>query len=233
MKKNVVEYLKAKHPLLASELILVRQFPSAWKKHRGSSARDWTTLEVKMGKDASLYDLATAFFLRVAMEHRYETIIEIGTYSGERIITLKRLLQEVEAWGLDIGPDYSEDRERAGVKFRRFETGFFDRAFPKPLVLSQGTLSYFAKDEMLDFLKVLERGGFDLALAEPSPLYVPNVITRRSPGSFYYPYERILLDLGFYMAEPWSTSSREKTMYSRTMIETRVLLHAQARPKGR
>ena len=182
-------------PTLLAMLRAIRHMPTAFRKH-GMLGPEYAALDRPMTGTVDVHDAALNLFLRAIMEFRYRSVIEIGAYDGARIIVLKRLAPEIEAFGLDILPQYNTPFERGGVKFRRFDPAFF-AGIPTPaLFCSRGTLPYFQPAEVAELFNALSARGVDIAIYEPVAYRnVPRSL-KRSPNSFYHPYDHLLRQAG-------------------------------------
>ncbi len=171
---------------------------------------DYLAQQVELRKQyTSAADVPTAFFLRCALETSCKTIVEIGTYDGQRIITLKSLLPDRECYGLDVLKTFEKPFESCGVKFDFFSPRFTNKTYNKPLLVCNGTLCYFEESQLQEFLKSLNSKGFSLAFVEPTSanrvryyhieeLQIKNSI-KRSGISYYHNYDRLLAESGFKM----------------------------------
>lgn len=157
-----------------------------------------TYIPTSSGK-TSIDDTATNFFLRVILEHDYKTIVEIGTFHGNRIISLKKLIPSINAFGVDIGPNFAIPFIRDDVKFSQFNKDFFSALPTKSLIITNGTLTCMKIEEIKDFLSLIFSHKHDIALSEPCSL-VEAYITespRRNAVSFYHSYHRLAVSTGF------------------------------------
>src|SRR5262245_64252322 len=111
----------------------IRHMPIAFRKH-GVAEVEYTTLNRAVGGTIDTHDPALNLFLRAILEFRHRSVIEIGAYDGARIIALKRLAPDIEAFGLVILPNYSTPFEKDGVSFRRFDPAFLAQV-TKPALL--------------------------------------------------------------------------------------------------
>lgn len=144
-------------------------------------------------------DTATNFFLRVILEHNYKTVVEIGTFHGNRIISLKKLIPSINALGVDIGPNFAIPFTRDNVNFSQFNKDFFSNLPTKSLIITNGTLTCMKIEEIKDFLSLIFLHKHDIALSEPCSL-VETYITespRRNAVSFYHSYHRLAVSTGF------------------------------------
>lgn len=179
-------------PAVLAMLRLVKHMPMALRKH-GVRGLRYPNERRAIGGTTTLEDPALNLFLRTALEFAARTVIEIGAYNGSRILTLKRLLPHVDAYGLDILSSYDVAAEHAGVQFHRLEEAFFDGPFTPPvLVCSRATMAYMNPDEAARFLNRLGERGFDVAIFEPAAYRNVNHTLTRSDNSYYHPYQTLL-----------------------------------------
>ncbi|MGE0734566.1 MAG: hypothetical protein AB7G15_18760 [Alphaproteobacteria bacterium] len=188
-------------------LRVLKHMPAALRKH-ASRPLDYSTASPALGGTVGIHDPALNLFLRATLEHGYQTVIEIGAYSGARILTLKRLVPAIDAWALDIIPPYAVPSERDGVRFERYDLSFFDRPLARALVCSRGTLSMMPPDQVEALMHRLAERGFDLALCEPVAYRsVPHPL-RRAAGSYYYPYEHMFRHVGMAPQSTFEDATR-------------------------
>ncbi len=197
--------LKKRFPLLASSLYLLSLLPQSRAKHRVRSrgGRDYHNMEVTLGGAVPVYDAATAFFLRAVLEVGYMTVIEIGTFNGSRILTLKRLVPAITGYGLDIPKTFAQPFDVEGVRFELFDNAFFKVERPQAIVLSRATLCCFKREELDAFIATLGGGGYDLALCEPVLAFEFDTSLQRSKNTYYHPYPMILRNAGFHLDGSW------------------------------
>ena len=145
-----------------------------------------------------LNDLATGFWLRCILEKKYERVIEIGTRSGKRVRSLKKICKNIEFYGLDIQENFKKKFEVENVKFEHNNFDFFKYNKKKTLVISRGCLSYYSPEDLNSFFLKLFKEKMDVAFLEPVCFGEKNSISRFEPDkSYYHPYELILKDIGF------------------------------------
>lgn len=155
-------------------------------------------------------DIAYNLYLRALVEGGYRTIIEIGAYSGERILHLKRTMPSVEAYGLDIVKTYHNEHSVEGVNIRLFSLDFFKIKRDKAIVLSRGTMANMSENFLSEFLQVLHMNDYDIAMCEQAPFREIQQTSPRSSNSFYHPYPKLLRQAGYhfdqnYEAATWHT----------------------------
>ena len=75
---------------------------------------EWDKQEPVISESDQLGDLATAFFLHVIASGGYKEVFEIGSYSGKRILALKKLLPHCACHGLDVVKSYKEPFTHSG-----------------------------------------------------------------------------------------------------------------------
>ena len=168
--------------------------------------KDWTTEwdkeepVVDGGGGDQLGDIATAFFLHAIASRGYMEVIEIGSYSGERILELKKLLPHCMCHGLDVGKSYKLPFTRSGVDFHPFSLSFFEREFLKPIVICNGVLHYMSDTQLSEFVSALAKKRIPIAFFEPTlPISFGNKCIPRRKGKhgFYHPYDHVFAQNGF------------------------------------
>lgn len=152
---------------------------------------------------APLEDASTAYFLRALMEGGYRTAIEIGAFRGEKIRSIKRLLPEIDAWAIDIIPEFDTPFEADGVKFRPHNPAFFENDLPAALAFCRGTLTHMTEAQLRDAIAAFRAKDVDLLFYEPCPMFTVRRSFERHPGAradmmtWYHPYARYLADAGY------------------------------------
>jgi len=215
MKKRLYIYIYmslARYPVFFGHLIHIKHFTDAYRRlsKKIDAKVDYFAQAFAIKQQyTSAADVPTAFFLRCALETSCKTIVEIGTYEGQRIITLKSLLPDRECYGLDVLKTFENPFASCDVKFDFFSSNFFTKAFDMPLLVCNGTLCYFEESQLQEFLKSLNSKGFSLAFVEPTSankvryyhieeFQIKNSI-KRSGISYYHDYDRLLAESGFKM----------------------------------
>lgn len=197
----MIDLVKMKFPVWFSQLHILRLCFRAHFSHRKDKNNDYTKHNSKIQEKLTLVDRPFSFFLRCAIEFSHKTVIEIGTYNGRRIINLKRILPNIDAYGLDILKNFKHDFESHGVKFSYFTLDFFNRKFENPLVICNGTLCCLSPAEFREFINSMKKNRFALAFSEPVPIFRHKNHIRRSFFSYYHPYHYLLPKYGFQLAE--------------------------------
>jgi hypothetical protein len=210
----------------------VARMPSALLK-RGAPGVDYTQVSVaaSVTDGVDINDPALNLFLRAVLELKPRTVIEIGAYNGARITTLKRLAPGIEAFGLDILPDYAQRSERDGVRFAHFDVAFFDTVASPALVCSRATMSCMPPDAAETFIKRVAARGIDLALCEPVAHRTASASAARSPQTWYHPYDRWLREAGFAPMSDFGRSTR--FTFSLSLMENYYVSVARAPTGGR
>ncbi len=193
---SLAERLKTRTPRLASLLAVLRALPGGWRK-RGTKSLDYVHFEYEIGGSAPGHDLTFALGVRAVLEGRYRVVSEIGAASGSRIVTLKRLFPEIEAYAFDIGESYRNPLERDGVKFRPFDDSALASLPKGTLILSRGTLCYLTAPQIDEFIGLAAQRGQDLVLVEPMPLFDLPQTANRGGSTWYHPYPALLSRHGF------------------------------------
>ena len=148
-----------------------------------------------------LGDVDLNFFLRVMLEGRFRTAIEIGAAGCHRIKSLARLLPEIEAHALDIGPAFGVERQDGGVRIGPFEPAFFEVRRERAVVFTSATLACLRPPELDDFLRLLAGHGYALALSEPGFRFGVDRALPRNRLSYYHPWRQRLEAAGFALVE--------------------------------
>lgn len=198
-----------KHPLFLGQLFLLARFKGAYRRAGKKVDRDyvWKETQAPMAQDPPpAVDVPTAFFLRCALEGRHKTVIEVGAFGGERIIALKRLLPDVDCYGLDILPSYRVPFHQEGVQFHYFDETFFDSSKSDSLIVSNGTLCYVPLEELKRFLSLFSSRNISIAAIEPVPLHYvlydtphhPSTV-QRSTTSYYHNYWWLFSEYGYHL----------------------------------
>ena len=147
-------------------------------------------------------DVDLNFFLRVVLEGNFRTVIEIGAATCHRIKAIARLFPAVEAHALDIGTAFTPPpRTDEGVRIAALDPSFFQATRDRPVVMSSATLACMRPQELDDFLGLLARNGYALALSEPGFRFDLDRAVPRNRLSFYHPWKRCLEAAGFELAE--------------------------------
>lgn len=161
---------------------------------------EWDKQEPVIEESNQLGDLATAFFLHAIASGGYKEVVEIGSYSGKRILELKKLLPHCTCHGLDVVKSYTEPFTRSGVDFHPFTLSFFDREFCNPLVICNGVLHYMSATELTEFVSVLAKRNIPIAFFEPTlPVSFGSrsIPRRKGKHGYYHPYDYLFTQHGF------------------------------------
>ncbi len=197
----------------AFEEILKKNFRSSLVGNKNK----YFKVNKKFDDDMKLNDIATGFWLRCILEKKYERVIEIGTLSGKRVRTLKRICKDVDFYGLDVQNIFKNQFELDGVKFSHNKLDFFKNNGKKTLVLSRGCLSYYTPEKLGIFFKKLFDEKMDIAFLEPICFGEKNSTIRFEPDkSFYHPYEFVLENIGFSFSKDLF---RQKFTFMLSMME--------------
>lgn len=179
--------------LSAIRFYLRRMFRKDW-------IPEWDKQEPVIEESNQLGDLATAFFLHSITSGGYKEVVEIGSYSGKRILELKKLLPHCTFHGLDVVKSYKEPFTRLGVDFHPYTLSFFDREFSHPLVICNGVLHYMSAIELAEFISVLAKKNIPIAFFEPTlPVSFGSrsISRRKGKHGYYHPYDQLFLQHGF------------------------------------
>lgn len=194
-------------PTVLGMMRVLKHMPAALRKH-GARTPDYSTAAPALGGTVGVHDPALNLFLRATLEGDYRTVVEIGAYSGARIMALKRLVPAIDAWALDVIPPYTIPAVHGGVKFQRYDLSFFDRPPARTLVCARGTLSVMSPDELSEFVRRLAARGIDLALCEPVAYRARVRPLMRARGSYYHSYEHVLRAAGFTPQSTFEDATR-------------------------
>ena len=129
--------------------------------------------------------------------------LEIGAFRGEKIRSLKRLLPEIDAWAIDIIPEFDTPFEADGVKFRPHNPAFFENDLPDALAFCRGTLTHMTETQLRDAIAAFRAKDIDLLFYEPCPMFTVRRSFERHPGAradmmtWYHPYARYLAEAGY------------------------------------
>lgn len=192
-------FLRHNFPLSFTFYDLLKKVPNCIRKRKPDKTEDnYHDICVQLSETKKpLADHAFNFFLRVFLEYKFKLVIEIGSFKGSTILNLKRMIPELDAYGVDIGKTYESPWEKDNVKFQKFEKNLFTENPTKGCVISRVTFAYFSATELKEFLKLLKKNGWACALSEPVPPYGIKKTTVRGVNSLYHPYERYAKEIGF------------------------------------
>ena len=211
MKRKVKQYLLDHHPVTLNRLTAISPMRKWGAKKRTDAAMDYSQYNSDMAEGTTFTDFPVGFYLRALTEHGHRTAIEIGSFGGGRIATVKKCLPDIVAYGLDIGGRYTQPFDHAGVHFEKFDTGFFRRSFDAPLVLAHCTLNYVPPDDLAKFLDCLREQKLPIAFCEPVPAHRYDQLMRRSEIAHYHPYPSLFHHAGFDLIE---TNYQSATFHS-------------------
>jgi hypothetical protein len=171
----------------------------AWWKRRFFPARNmrYSELALELSDKTPINDISMAIPCRAVLERRPRRIVEIGTYDGRRIATLKRLFPQAECVGLDIQASFAEPRQAFGVAFRKFDLNEISKLDGTSLVVSIGTMTCMPPAELEAFLKALQPTGAALVFLELTPGYRHGETLIRNANTYFHDYDVILPALGF------------------------------------
>jgi hypothetical protein len=160
----------------------------------------WYSDAVKIEAKPQLGDLATAFFIHAALSSASKTVVEIGAYSGKRILEIKRKMPHISCYALDVGETYKSSFVEGDVTFRPFDLKFFSTDLDAPIVICNGVLHYMSREELTAFVEVLAARKISLAFFEPT-LSVnfgqKSIPRRKGHHGWYHPYDEVLTKAGF------------------------------------
>jgi hypothetical protein len=197
--KDLFRFLNNKSGFLANLLAASYIKFSYIKKHLRTKKGDYYTHSpVIVSKNMAL-DAATAFYINVLLEGKYDTAIEIGSYDGARILEVKKNIPFVQAYGLDIAENYKSAPNIGGVSFRYFDHTILEQLavqLGKKIILSRGTLTCFNPVEIDMFLNHVKSLHYDLFLFEPATFMRNKKSTWRTSTSFYHPYSALFEEKG-------------------------------------
>lgn len=165
-------------PRLAARAMIALRLPIT------SNAVDWSSYLSEPHGWRPINDLPVAFAVRVIIERRYKTVVEIGAYDGSRPIALKRLFPEIEVYALDI-QDGFRVRTSYGVKFRKFDLDFI-ASLQNAAVIANRVMCCMTTQELRGFLKACASSKSDIIFHELTPVFQTSRTIKRSPGTLYH-----------------------------------------------
>lgn len=215
---RVTDFVAQRFPHVVSLAIVVSSFlRSTWPKvYTRKDAYNYPDLAPKIGGAVPVWDDALNFFLRIQAERQYARIVEIGTMNGQRALALKRLFPSVEVFGLDLNRTIAGMNLSMfdGVRFGRFSPTFFTDN-PGGLLVCRGTLNYFSPVELVDFLSLVGKAGYDVAFMEPALPFRARPGSRRGPDCWYHDWPAVMRRAGFSI-EHDTTNDKYRFNLSRT-----------------
>ncbi len=173
--------------------------PSRYRDKR----RSYPTEAGHIGKQPAAVDhndLGLNFYIRLIVQYRYETVIELGAFSMERATWLAKHFPEVRVHALDVTRDFREPRIVDGVNVGPNTTARIrEVATARTLVVAHGTLCCYSPKQLSELIATLRDLKIDLAFSEPntSGELSLNRSLRRTGQSYYHPYLTMLADAGF------------------------------------
>jgi hypothetical protein len=160
------------------------------------------------GATANTADSPVNFFVRCALEDDYTYLIEIGAFGGQRAARLATLFARhklpIKVYALDIGPEYSQEREiglvTAAPNNADMISAIARRHSGRGLLCSRGTLYLYNGDELAALIRLTFALGIDLAIAEPNASITERWATKplkRGIEGWYHPYASVLRNAGY------------------------------------
>jgi hypothetical protein len=172
--------------------------------------KNYTYSENQIGTDpaaADHNDLGLNFFTRLILEHRYDFVIELGSFNLVRSKRLSKLFPNVRIHALDVTKDFSAERTIDGVivgpnnldHIRRIVESIDGRG----LLCAHGTLCYYATDDLEQLFHAAYNLGVDVAFSEPNTIGEGSITTslKRTQISWYHPYLNTLRSIGFFLPD--------------------------------
>lgn len=194
----MLDEIKARYPRLLSLIQTARMTLGAWSKRSTTiSLRDYKSMRPEIGSGVPVEDHVVNLYMRAALEGAVNMVVEIGAMDGARMVTLKRLLPNIDVVAMDILKLYGESFESKGVSFIRFDPNVINKFPEKTLIVARGTLCCFNPNEVDSYFEARARDGHNLVVFEPAPLFQINVSASRGAGSWYHPWEALLKKHGF------------------------------------
>jgi len=147
------------------------------------------------------------FFARSILEHDYQYVIEIGSYSLERIRRLAMLFPTKKFFALDIGFEYITERtiDRVTLMPNNLTNISFlvEKQTGRGLLISHGTLAYYPLFRIEALIEQAAQLHLDIALAEPNGIgeNSRNCSLQRTRKSWHHPYLSLLRANGFTMPD--------------------------------
>lgn len=201
-------FLRANFPLALSRLMMMNGSRTWAKKRRSDGNVNYGEKIVDSTSDLMINDAPAAFYLRAILENAHRTAIEIGSFNGARIKTVKRCLPDIKAIGLDIGARYQSPFQEDGVDFEKFDLDVFRRQHDKPVVLAHCTMNYMPPDILSGFIDCLAQARMPIAFSEPVPVFRYDETLIRSKIAYYHPYRILFSRAGFDLAIPGDDDAR-------------------------
>jgi hypothetical protein len=181
---------------------LLRFMPSRF----GDKSLDYRMVTGQIGTlpgNAALNDLPLAFFKSVILEGGYSYVIEIGAYSLDRSMALKRAFPKLPVYGLDVTADFVYPRVAYGVDVGSNSPTTISSIAAlrggRGLVCSAGTLAYYKPTAVAELFALTRSIDADLALVEPNTVGEGSITRslRRTRQSWYHPYLDLLPKAGY------------------------------------
>jgi hypothetical protein len=152
-------------------------------------------------------DIALNFFARLVMEKRFDFVIELGAYSLDRSLRLKKLFPELKVFALDVTKDFAGGKEIEGVvllpntldNIRAIAQSNSGRG----LICSHGTLCYYATDALAELINLAHGLRLCFAIAEPNTIGENSLqwSLRRTYKSWFHPYLFLLRRQGYTLPD--------------------------------
>jgi hypothetical protein len=181
---------------------LLRFMPSRF----GDKRLDYRMVAGQIGTqpgNAAPNDLPLAFFKSVILDGDYSYVIEIGAYSLDRSMALKRAFPKLPVYGLDVTEDFVHPRIVSDVDVGSNNATTIRSIAAlrggRGLVCAAGTLAYYKPAAVAELFALTRSIDADLALVEPNTVGESSITKslRRTRQSWYHPYLHLLPKAGY------------------------------------
>jgi hypothetical protein len=156
-----------------------------------------------MPGNAAVNDLPLAFFKSVILDGDYSYVIEIGAYSLDRSMALKRTFPDIHIYGLDVTAEFVYPRRvhevEVGSNTPNTIRSIAALRGGRGLVCSAGTAAYYPPSQIAGLFALTKSINADLALVEPNTVGESSITRslRRTRVSWYHPYLHLLRQAGY------------------------------------
>jgi hypothetical protein len=207
----------------------IRSLPSRYQD--GNRAYSKQSTAVANPNSVPYNDLALNFFLRVAREDDYSFIVELGSFSTERTVHLKKLIPDKIIYAPDIGPDFAVERQLGDITLAPNNLATIKtisaRHGGRGLFCACHTLSYHSPRELADLFSLAYALRCDMAFAESNASLTekwPRPSFPRSVISYYHPYISMLRSVGYDLPD---NNGQQAPGYWRAFGEEWTLIFAR------
>lgn len=159
-----------------------------------------------VNRNTAFYDMELNFLIRVILEGRYECVLEIGAFRGNRAADLKRLLPSIEIVACDLMYLPATDGPVTTLPFGELSSF---RSEKRTLFFCVATFAAMTEDELANVILLASQRNADLAFVEPDLRSGVERTTLRTPISYFHNYKRILDAHGYRLIA--QNDTRQKT----------------------